>query len=66
MKINEYQKRAMLTLNKELDKKDILNVPSIMEMISYYFEKEEFSKSSKIFKDKNRKTVSDRISLIPF
>lgn len=37
---------------KELDKKDILNVPSIMEMISYYFEKEEFSKSSKIFKDK--------------
>lgn len=27
---------------KELDKKDILNVPSIMEMISYYFEKEEF------------------------
>lgn len=37
---------------KELDKKGILNVPSIMEMISYYFEKEEFSKSSKIFKDK--------------
>ena len=24
MKINEYQKLAMLTLNKELDKKDIL------------------------------------------
>ena len=29
MKINEYQKRAMLTLNKELDKKDIL-INSVM------------------------------------
>lgn len=36
----------------ELDKNDILNIPSIMEMISYYFERGEFSKSSKIFKDK--------------
>ena len=37
---------------KELDKKGILNIPSIMEMISYYFEREEFSKSNNIFKDK--------------
>ncbi len=29
MKINEYQKLAMLTLNKELDKKDIL-INSVM------------------------------------
>ena len=37
---------------KELEKKGILNVPSIMEMISYYFERGEFSKSNNIFKDK--------------
>ena len=37
---------------KELDKKGILNIPSIMEMISYYFEREEFSKANNIFKDK--------------
>lgn len=37
---------------KELEKKGILNVQSIMEMISYYFERGEFSKSNNIFEDK--------------
>lgn len=37
---------------KELDKKSILQVSSILEMISYYFEKEEFEKACEIFKSK--------------
>lgn len=37
---------------KELDEKGILQVSSIMKMISYYFEREAFAKASRIFKDK--------------
>lgn len=40
---------------KKLDEKSILQVSSIMKMISYYFEREEFGKASKIFKDKKEK-----------
>lgn len=36
----------------ELEKKNMLHFSSVMEMISYYFEKEDFANVSKIFKDK--------------
>lgn len=36
----------------ELEKKSMLQVSSVMEMISYYFEKEDFVNVNKIFKDK--------------
>lgn len=47
---------------KELDKKNILQVSSIMEMISYYFEKEEFEKAFEILKNKKEQIKDEEFN----